>query len=354
MFTNQARSLVNASASPQEAYQSLQSLANCASPLEHRGPVSFSARPFPNLSGVMRLYGSNAAGSGVGRGGPAGGPGQLLRGGVFVPDRTERVPPWGIGLGVDGGSFFPTASFYGGNYYGLDARGSPYGNGGRSLDYALNINAGGDYYDNSSYYGGGQNIYNTENFFNDAGDSLFFDVTYVGGSYYAGDTYTTLRNDSFYFLGPTITNNATYSYGGNSYTFDGDVFVQGNTYNTTNITNVGTVGGGGGGAGGAAGAQGAAGQNGDPGPAGGVGPAGVPGLPGQPGAVPNLGALIALVVRLNNDIQNLANKLAALRVQVDFEAVDVVGDATFDSENCDINTDIQPLTYVRNAFLVGN
>lgn len=355
MFTRQARSLVNSAESPQQAQQALQAFANCMSPLEHRGPISFSSKPFPNVGGVMRPFGANGTSSGVGRSGPAGGPGQLLRGGVFVGDITERMPPWAIGLGVEGGRSYPTSSFYGGDYYGLDASNRSYGDGGRGLDYSLNVHTGGDYYDNSSYYGGGDTIYNNTNLLNEEGDLVFVDITNRGGDYYAGDTYTTLRNDTINIAGPTITNNATYNYGGHSYVFEGDVIVQGNTYNITNVTNPG------GGGPGRDGRDGRDGQTGDPGPGGGVGPGGAPGLPGQPGDVGNLNAIIAqlnantaAIRDLKRRLEELIQKLARLKVQVDFEALDVVVDATFDAETCEINTDTQPLTYVRNAFLVGN
>lgn len=256
------------------AAQLLQAFANCNSSMSHRGSINLSNPQFPNLNGVMRPYGNGGGVSGVSRGGPAGGPGQMLKGGVFKPDPTQRVPPWGLQAGVGSGRTYPNNLYYGGNYYGSDSFGRDYGSGAPSSTYLQQINTGGDYYDNRSYHGGGGygDLYIGGN------NQNFFEITSKGGDYYAGDWHTTINDNSVNVAGPTINNNSTYNYGGDTITIQGDTIFQGDTI----INNYYDDGGGGGG-GGRGGPAGPPGPPGDPGPAGGVGPAGPPGRDGRDG-----------------------------------------------------------------------
>lgn len=253
------------------AAQLLQAFANCNNSMSHRGSLNLSNPQFPNLNGVMRPYGNGGGVSGVSRGGPAGGPGQMLKNGVYVPDPTQRVPPWGLQAGVGSGRTYPNNLYYGGNYYGSDSFGRDYGYGAPSSTYLQQINTGGDYYDNRTFFGGGGygDLYAS-------GDTTnFFEITSRGGDYYAGDWHTAINDNSVHIAGPTINNNATYNYGGDTITIEGDTIFQGDTI----VNNYYDQGGGNGPAG-------PPGPPGEPGPAGGVGPQGPPGRDGNPGGPP--------------------------------------------------------------------
>ena len=250
------------------AAQLLQAFANCNTAMSHRGSLNLSNPKFPNLNGAMRPFGNGGGVSGVSRGGPAGGPGQMLKGGVYVPDPTQRVPPWGLQAGVGSGMTYPNSLYYGGNYYGADSFGRDYGTGAPSSTYLGQIDTGGDYFDNRSYYGGG----GYGDTYNLGGDTSNFYLTNKGGDYYAGDWNTINNDNSVNIAGPTINNSSTYNYGGDTITIQGDTIFQGDTI----INNYYDEGGGNG-------PRGPAGPPGPPGNDGGVGPAGPPGGPGDPG-----------------------------------------------------------------------
>lgn len=265
MFTAQAPAIADglrAVAGDDASAQLLQAFANCNSSLRHRGSVSLENQRFPNLGGVMRPMGNGGGVSGVSRGGPAGGPGQQLKGGVSVPDPTQRVPPWGLAPGVGSGRVYPNANWYGGNYYGANNYNQDFGDGEPTAGYMTNLPTGGAYYDNSSYYP--QGGYSPGDF---SANNIFIELT-AGGGNYSPAPWNTVNNSVFFSFpqGP-VFNETNYSYGGDIVTIEGDTIL-GNTLIHNTTVNLGN------------GQQGPAG---DPGPAGGVGPAGAPGAPGDPG-----------------------------------------------------------------------
>jgi hypothetical protein len=277
MLTRQAPAILDGLrgvANDDQAAQLLQAFANCNTSMSHRGSMNLSNPQFPNRGGVMRPQANGGGVSGVSRAGPAGGPGQMLKGGVYVPDPTQRVAPWGLQAGVGSGMSYPNNLFYGGDYYGADSYGRDYGNGAPSSTYLGQIDTGGNYYDNSTYYGGG----GYGDTYDIGGDTNNFTVTNRGGDYYAGDWNTTVNDNSVHIAGPTSN---TYYYGGDTVTIQGDTIFEGDTI----INNYYDEGGGGGGGGprGQGGPPGNPGQVGPGGPGGRDGNPGVPGAPGLPG-----------------------------------------------------------------------
>lgn len=218
MFTTQAPALLDSLRSltgSNEAAQALQAFANCGADLTHRGSVSLARQQYPNAGGVMRPAANGGGVSGVSYG-QAGTSGTTLRGGVFVPDVTQRLPPWGLGQGVGSGMSFPTNNYYGGNYYGANSFGYDLQGGEPTSAYLLSLNQGGDYYNNSTYHGGGQTLLNV------GGPNIYFPP--VGGNYVSSPWNTVFNNAEFSF--PTsITNVSNYSYGGPSLAVQGDTVI---------------------------------------------------------------------------------------------------------------------------------
>lgn len=301
------------------AAQLLQAFANCNTSMSHRGSMNFSNPKFPNLNGAMRPFGNGGGVSGVSRGGPAGGPGEMLKGGVYVPDPTQRVPPWGLQAGVGSGMTYPNSLYYGGNYYGADSFGRDYGTGAPSSTYLGQIDTGGDYYDNRSYYGGG----GYGDTYNIGGDTTNFYLTNKGGDYYAGDWNTTSNDNSVNIAGPTINNSSTYNYGGDTITIQGDTIFQGDTI----INNYYDEGGGNG-------PRGPAGPPGPPGRDGGIGPPGAPGGPGDPGGGGG-GGPFGPGGRLATDV--FISTVKTTKKQMQQVEMQYVIDVQFNEENCTLD-----------------
>jgi hypothetical protein len=330
MYTNQAATVLDSLrsiAGSDESAQALQAFANCNASLSHRGNVSFAAQQFPNQAGVMRPLANGGGVSGVSRGGGGATLPQQLVGGVYSPDATATVPPWGLGAGVGSGMTFPTSTFYGGNYYGAGVNGVDLGHGTPSVGYLAQLNGGGDYYDNSSYYGAGDNIQNSLNV-----NNQFIEMVSRAGDYVS--SWNTVNNNSYFnFPGPTITNNQTYNYGGDTVNIAGDTIL-GDTYIN--------VGGGGAGAVGPAGAAGAAGADGRQGDPGAVGPAGPAGRDGDPGGIVVIGVPGggggAGGGQIGGKVENIA-LLSNFLVELQKKTFSVVTGATFNPETCEVETD---------------
>jgi hypothetical protein len=324
MLTRQAPAILDGLrgvASDDQAAQLLQAFANCNTSMSHRGSMNLSNPQFPNRGGVMRPQANGGGVSGVSRAGPAGGPGQMLKGGVYVPDPTQRVAPWGLQAGVGSGMSYPNNLFYGGDYYGADSYGRDYGNGAPSSTYLGQIDTGGNYYDNSTYYGGG----GYGDTYNIGGDTNNFTVTNRGGDYYAGDWNTTVNDNSVHIAGPTSN---TYYYGGDTVTIQGDTIFEGDTI-INNYYDEGGGGGGGGGPRGPGGPPGNPGQVGPGGPGGRDGNPGVPGAPGLPGGG-GPGGRPARDIFITTVKESSEEFVKAIETQ-EFE---VVTGVTFDDESC--------------------
>jgi hypothetical protein len=318
------------------AAQLLQAFANCNTSMSHRGSLNLSNPRFPNLNGAMRPFGNGGGVSGVSRGGPAGGPGQMLKGGAYVPDPTQRVPPWGLQAGVGSGMTYPNSLYYGGNYYGADSFGRDYGTGAPSSAYLGQIDTGGDYYDNRSYYGGG----GYGDTYNIGGDTSNFYLTSKGGDYYAGDWNTTVNDNSVRIAGPTINNSSTYNYGGDTVTIQGDTIFQGDTI----INNYYDEGGGNG-------PRGPAGPPGQPGRDGGIGPPGAPGGPGDPGGGGGGGPWGPGFGRPATDVFLSTLKLtkSPFIEGIETEEFEVLTGVTFDEETCQLQYAFATVTGVKSV-----
>lgn len=333
MYTRQATAVLDSLrsiAGDDESAQALQAFANCNASLSHRGNVTLSSQQFPNRGGVMRPQGNGGGVSGVSRSGPAGGPGQTLRGGVWVPDQTQMAPPWALGNGVGSGMFFPASNFYGGSYYGAGVRGTDLGYGSPSTNYLTQLDGGGDYYDNTSQFGGGD-IYNQIQEGN-----VFVDMSSTGGNYTSN--WNTVTNNSYFnFPGPTITNNATYNYGGDTFVVQGDTIIN----NTTVLPE--SPGGGG------MGGFGPQGPPGDPGLAGPAGPAGRDGAPGRDGGVGVIGVVV------NGPGRRKAIQFVdGVVVNLQFGVANFLTEATLNPETCTVETKQQPVFFVQNVAVVPN
>lgn len=332
MLTTQAPAVLDGLrtvAGDDQAAQLLQAFANCNANLAHRGSMQLANSPYPNRGGVMRPQANGGGVSGVSRAGPAGGPGQMLKGGVWVPDPTQRVPPWGLQAGVGSGQTYPNRLYYGGDYYGADSYGNDYGSGPLSAGYLRQIDTGGDYYDNRSYHGGGgyqDTIYQ-------GGDTNSFFITNQGGDYYAGDWFTVNNDNSVNLAGPTINNTSNYHYGGDTITFFGDTVFEGDTI-INNYYGSGGPGRPGYGGPGLPGSPGQAGGQGPPGPRGPQGP------PGRDGGGGDFGSRSQQVV---TDVQD--NKAAAV-TSVPTTALAVVTGATFNAETCSVDCTFETINYV--------
>ena len=218
MFTAQAPALLDSLRSltgGNEAAQALQAFANCGSDLSHRGSVSLARQQYPNTGGVMRPAANGGGVSGVSHG-RAGTSGSALRGGVFVPDVTQRLPPWGLGQGVGSGMSFPNNNYYGGDYYGANSFGYDLQGGEPSSAYLLSLNQGGDYYNNSNYNGGGQTLVEI------GGPNIYFPPA---GDTYISSPWNTVTNNAYFSFPTSISNVANYSYGGPSLTVLGDTII---------------------------------------------------------------------------------------------------------------------------------
>lgn len=323
MYTRQSAAIRDAE-TPDDLSQAM---ANCNEPLSHRGPISLANSPFPNRGGVMRPLGNGGGVSGVSRAGPAGGPGQVLRGGVYVPDATQRVPPWGLGNGVGSGQTYPTSSFYGGNYYGADAYGEDYGPGSPTSSYLQYLDGGGNYYAGDTLYGSGDSIFNWNEI--NEGD-IFLDVVHEGSTY-SSDWYSTQNTIINNFPGPTNNNYSTYHYGGPT------IYVEGDTI----INNVVRGPGGGPSRPGRDGRDGRDGSPGDPGAAGSNGVSGRPGDPGKDG-------LILVVDGANAAVKDL--RLAnGLQLELNVVVKTVITEARFDPDTCEVKTKKEPVVCLASA-----
>lgn len=334
MYTRQATAVLDSLRNitgDDESAQALQAFANCNASLSHRGPVRLSSQQFPNRGGVMRPQGNGGGVSGVSRAGPAGGPGQALRGGVWVPDKTQMAPPWAMGNGVGSGMFYPASNFYGGSYYGAGAQGNDLGYGQPSTAYMTQLDGGGDYYDNTSQFGGGD-------IFNQIQEgNVFIDMSSSGGNYTSN--WNTVTNNSFItFPGPTITNNSTYNYGGDTFVVEGDTII-----NNTTITP--TLPGGGG-----MGGFGPQGPPGDPGGAGPAGPPGMNGAPGQDGGVIVIGAPGAGGGN-QNQVRIKLRYVNGLVVRPQFAVDRVLTSATLNAEACSVDTTEKAIFYLTGVAI---
>jgi len=213
------------------------------------------------------------------------------------------------------------------------------------------------------------------------GDNVFVDMTSTYNNYKSGDWYTTNYGSPQYHFSNPVTNELYNYYEGDNVFFAGDTYF--NNIVTNNITIIdnppgdgtrgrdgtdGTVGPAGvdgsvgplGPAGengrngfGAAGARGPAGPPGGAGAGGANGRDGLPGAPGEAGGIVGGGggdggnAVVQQEVRnLRNELARLRRRLEGIRFVARNESMDVLVDATFSAEACDIDTETQPIRYL--------